>query len=139
MKVTLDLDRNMRLIGRNSAGLETVFDSHPVAGGEETAATPMEIMLESLCGCSFMDVLAILRKKRKTVTAMQVRAEAERSESHPKVFTKVHLVYDLTSPDAELADLQRAVDLSQQTYCGVSAMFKRSGCEVTWELMLKRA
>ncbi len=138
MEANLRLDRNMRIIGTSATGLETVFDTHPSVGGEDTAPTPMEILLQAMAACSFMDVVSIVRKKRKTVTNLEINAKAERAKEHPMVFQKVHLTYILTSPDAEEADLNRAVELSQKTYCGASAMFKRSGCEVTWETVIKR-
>lgn len=133
MEAKLKLDRNMRIIGSNQEGLETVFDTNPGAGGENTAATPMEIMLQAMGACSFMDVVSILRKKRKTINTLNVYLNAERAENHPKVFLNVHIKYSLDSPDAEMKDLERAIELSQTTYCGASAMFQRSGCKVTWE------
>lgn len=139
MKVQLRLDRKMRIIGTNDAGLETYFDTHPDIGGEDTAATPMEIMLQAMGACSYMDVISILRKKRKQVDSLDLTISGNRAATHPKVFENVHLNFVLTSPDAELADLQRATELSQTTYCGASAMFQRSGCNVTWDCEVKRS
>jgi putative redox protein len=133
MNTTLTLDRNMRIIGTNSAGLETIFDTHPDVGGEDTAPTPMEVFLQAMGACSFMDVVSILRKKRKQIDGLKIEQSAERSDQHPKVITEVHLKYILKSPDAEIADLEKAIELSQTKYCGASAMFQRSGCKVTWE------
>ncbi len=138
MEVNLRLDRNMRIIATNKLGLETVFDTHPSVGGEDTAPTPMEVTLMSLGACTFMDVISIVRKKRKTVAGMNIRIIAERAKEHPMVYTKVHLVYELISPDATIEDLNRAIELSQTKYCSVSAMFKKAGCEVTWEAVLKQ-
>ena len=138
MEATLKLDRNMRIIGTNHAGLETIFDTSPAVGGENTASTPMEIMLQSMAACSFMDVVSILRKKRKDIAAMNIKIEAVRGPEHPKKFTDVHLVYELTSSDAETKDLERAIELSQDKYCGASAMFKDSGCKVTHEAVINR-
>jgi putative redox protein len=133
MQVKLELDRKMRIIGNDGRDHETIFDSVPAVGGEDTAASPMSVMLQSVGACSFMDTISILRKKRKQVDNLMINIEAERSDQHPKVFTKVHLSYELTSPDAELKDLDRAVELSQDKYCGASAMFKQAGCEVTFD------
>ena len=126
----------MRFIGTNSAGLETYFDSHPAVGGEDTAATPMEVMVQSIAACSAMDVVSILRKKRKTINGYSMDIQATRVDEHPKILKEVHLVYKLESPDAELKDLERAVELSQTRYCGVSAIVKLSGAEVTYECKL---
>ena len=138
MEINLSLDRNMRIIGKNELGLETVFDTHTSSGGEDTAPTPMEVLLQAMAACSFMDVVSIIRKKRKEVVSLDVYAKAVRATQHPKVLTEVHLTYTLTSPDAEQGDLERAVELSQKTYCGASAMFQRSGCKVTWETVINR-
>lgn len=137
MKVKLVLDRNMRIIGTNEKGHETFFDTVPKVGGEDTAASPMEVMLQAMAACSFMDVVSILRKKRRTVGSLIVNIEGERAEEHPKVFTKVILKYELTSPDATLKDLERSIELSQDKFCGAAAMFRQSGCEVGWEATLK--
>jgi len=138
MEINLRLDRNMRIIGTNELGLDTVFDTHPSSGGEDTAATPMEILLEAMAACSFMDVVSIIRKKRKDVIGLDVKAVAVRATVHPTVLTEVHLTYTLTSSDAEQSELDRAVELSQKTYCGASAMFQRSGCKVTWDTVIKK-
>lgn len=137
MKATLKLDRKMRIIGSNEMNLETVFDTHPSVGGEDTGPTPMEIILQGMGACSFMDVVSILRKKRKQVDGLSVHLDGVRGDTHPKIFTNVRLVYELESPDAELKDLERAVELSQEKYCGASAMFKLAGCKVTWECKIK--
>ncbi|HPI18878.1 MAG TPA: OsmC family protein [Candidatus Kapabacteria bacterium] len=136
MEVNLKLNKKMGISGINDLGLETMFDTHIPEGGENLAPTPMEIMLESLGACSMMDIAAIIRKKRKQITNLEANIIAERAEQHPKVFTKVYVKYRLTSPDAEIKDLERAVELSQTTYCSVSAMFQRSGCEVKWDCEL---
>ena len=101
MQVTLELDRNMRIIGNDGRDHETVFDTSPKVGGENTAASPMEVMLQAMGACSFMDTISILRKKRKHVDNLIMRISGERGEEHPKVFTKVHLAYELVSPDAK--------------------------------------
>ncbi|MGA2297139.1 MAG: OsmC family protein [FCB group bacterium] len=138
MEAVVRLDRNMRFIGINELGLETVFDTHPISGGEDTAPTPREIALQALGACSLMDVASIIRKKRKEIIDLKVFLKGEIGIEHPKVITKAHLIYELTSSDAEFGDLEKAVESSQQTYCVVSAMFKRSGCDVTYESVLKR-
>jgi putative redox protein len=138
MNSTLTLDRNMRIIGTNADGLETVFDTHPDAGGEDTAPTPMEVLLQAMGACSFMDVVSILRKKRRQIDGLKVEQSAVRSEQHPKVLTEVHLKYILNSPDAEQTELDKAIELSQTKYCGASAMFQQSGCKVTWESEIMR-
>jgi len=132
MNVKLVFDEKMHLIGTNSKGQETHFDSL-ADGGDGNYATPMEVMLQSMAACSFMDVVSILRKKRKTIEDLRVEIEGERAETHPKVFKTAVLKYYLKSPDASIEDLERCIELSQDKYCGAAAMFKASGCEVSWE------
>jgi putative redox protein len=137
MKATIKLEKGMRFVGENEGGLKTYFDSHSQFGGEESAATPMEVMLQSLGSCTVMDVLSMLRKRRKTIDGFNVYLEAERADEHPKVYTSVKLIYELISPDAKIEELDHAVNLSQEKYCGASEMFRKSGCEVTWETVVK--
>ncbi len=137
MKATLKLGRNMRIIGSNEQGLETAFDAYASAGGDESAPSPMEILLQAMAACSFMDVVSILKKKRKQIDDLTISIDGHRTNEHPKVFDKVHLIYELISPDAKLNDLERSAELSQTKYCGASAMFQMSGCEVTYDCIVK--
>lgn len=138
MKVHLKLDHNMRLIATNALGQETPFDANPDIGGENSAPTPMQVFLQSMVACTMMDTISILRKRRKQVDELQVEVSSTRAESHPKVFTQVTMNFHLISPDAELADLNRAIELSHQNYCSASAMFQRSGCKVEWTGVVER-
>ncbi len=134
MRAELKLvDAGMRLAGRNERGQVIFFDADPAVGGSDSAPRPMEVFLEAMMACTAMDVLSIVRKKRRTVTAFRLTAEAERATEHPRVFTRIHLRYELVSPDATEQDLHRAIELSQGTYCSASIMVRRSGCSITWE------
>ncbi|MBX3042288.1 MAG: OsmC family protein [Candidatus Kapabacteria bacterium] len=133
MQVLLKLQENQSLSATDEVGLITLFDATKNHGGDETASSPMIVMLEAMAACSFLDVLAIIKKKRKQVDDFQIVVNGKRAETHPKVFEEVHLHYILKSPDAEYGDLERAMELSQTKYCGASAMFQRSGCKVTWD------
>ena len=77
-----------------------------------------------------MDIITILNKQRKTIYDFRVEIEADRAEEHPKVFTNVSLRYIVISPDLKLEDLGKAVHLSHEKYCSVSAMFRAAGCKV---------
>jgi len=112
--------------------LETFFDASKNHGGDGSASSPMVVLLEAMAACSFMDVLAIMKKKRKQIDDLQMVVDGTRAETHPRVYESVHLHFILTSPDAEMPDLERAMELSQTKYCGASAMFQLSGCKVTW-------
>lgn len=136
MKIELKLLENMHFEGISPDQHKTYFDALPENGGENKAPRPMEVMLQALAACTSMDVVAIVRKKRKTVEAFQVIIDGERKDTHPKVFTKIHIKYILKSPDAEMKDLERAVELSETTYCPAIAMFRAAGCEITHECEL---
>lgn len=138
MKATVIYDGKYPMRGYNERGNETLFEPSPDHGGSGNIATPMEIFLQSAAACSMVDVISILEKKRKRVTDLKIFVESERAEEHPKIFTKVKFRYELTSPDAELADLERSVELSMEKYCSVSGTLKKSGCEVTYESVVKR-
>jgi len=135
MKVEVELIHDMRLAGRDEEGHLTYFDTVAEDGGG-TAPSPMSTMLQALGACSFMDVISILRKKHKKISSMKIEIEAERADTHPKVFTKAHLKYILTSPDTTKDDLESAISLSAEKYCSVSVMFKRAGCNITWESVI---
>lgn len=137
-RATLHLDGAMRLVGTNEAGKTTVFDVMPENGGDGSAASPMEVFLQSAAACSGMDILSIIRKKRKTVTDLRIQIEGERAEVHPQVYTSITVHYALTSPDASEGDMTRACELSQDQYCSAFAMIKQSGCSVAWSCNVLR-
>lgn len=133
MKVSanLKLDKNLRFIGSNERGMETYFDTFAESGGDESAATPMEILLQAVAACSSMDVVSIIKKKRKEVAGLNIDISATKSDENPKVYTDIHLHYKLDSKDAEMNDLERAIELSQTKYCSVSIMLKNGGVKIT--------
>jgi putative redox protein len=138
MKVQVRLEEGMKIVGSNENGKELRFDAHIASGGEESAPVPMEGVLQSLAACTSMDVISILRKKRKQIDNYEVFVDAERAEEHPKVFTQVTLRYELTSPDASEQDFQRSIELSQDKYCPVVAMLRAAGVTVDWSCEVKQ-
>jgi len=132
MKASISYSGSIPFTGKSDRGHITYFDTSPKHGGTGQHATPMDVLLESIGACSVFDIIGILSKKRKTVEALDIDIVSERADEYPKVFTKVQLNYVLKSPDVTQDDLEKAINLSMTKYCSVSAMFKRSGCEVTW-------
>lgn len=114
----------MALEGTAESGHRVVVDSSPDVGGENRGFRPTELTLISLMGCTGIDVLSILQKMRVTVEAFDMDADADRRETHPKIFEHVTVNYRLTSPDCTPAQLERAVTLSAERYCTVSAMLE---------------
>ncbi len=137
MKAHLHLDQPLRLIGTNEKGHQTFFDTSVAGGGLDSAASPMETVLECVAACMTLDVVPILRKQRRTVTDFWVDLTAERAHEHPRVFTRIAMEIHLVSPDATIRELERAIELSETKYCSVSAMLRASGCNISWKATLK--
>jgi putative redox protein len=110
-----------RFLGETITGHALVVDT----GEAKTAASPIELVLIALCGCTASDVVGILRKKREPFIGLEVVARAERAEEHPKVFTAIKLVYRVRGRIANKA-MEDAVRLSKEKYCSVSAMLEKS-------------
>jgi len=138
IEVNLDYQGEMKFSGK-VRDHEFTVDATKTENGDESGPTPMEYMLQSVASCSGMDVLSILRKKRKTIDDLKITITGEKRDEHPKIYTKANVHYILTSPDAEEKDLIRSIELSQDKYCGASAMFKLAGCDVTWTQELHRS
>lgn len=118
-----------------SDGGRAVFDARPEASGRGLAPTPMETVLMALLGCTGMDVAGILRKMRAPLEGLVVSAVAERAPEHPKVFTRIHLVYGAWGRGLTESQVNRAVTLSHEKYCSVAAML-RSTAVITRELVV---
>ena len=109
-----------RFVAQASSGHAMVIDSDR---HRNTAAGPMELVLLGLCACTATDVVSILRKKREPFAGVQVRAEAERAQEPPTVYTAIKLIYTVSGNVSRKA-VEDAVRLSEEKYCGVSAMLK---------------
>jgi len=117
-----------RYIGEATSRHAIVMDT----ASEKTASTPMELVLIALCGCTASDVVGILRKKREPFTGLEVRAEGERAEGYPAVYTHIKLVYRVTGKVSAKA-MEDAVRLSKDKYCSVSAMLAKTA-KITFEI-----
>jgi putative redox protein len=92
---------------------------------ENTANSPMELVLIALCGCTASDVVGILRKKREPFTGLEVRAKGERADGYPAVYTSIQLTYTVRG-DVSKKAMEDAVRLSEEKYCSVSAMLEKT-------------
>ncbi len=123
MIATTEWQGELRFEGRSESGHAVVFD----AGAEHAAgASPMEAVLLALCACTSVDVVNILRKKRMELRSLRVRAEAERAEEPPRVFTRIRLVYRAAGAGLTRKAVEDAVALSEGKYCSVSRMLAGS-------------
>jgi putative redox protein len=113
-------------VGHGKTKHWVAMDGSQTFGGSEAATSPMELFLLSLGGCSGMDVASLLKKMRVQYNKFEIHIDAERSEDHPKVYTRIDVTYKFWGPDLESnkAKIERAITSSQDKYCSVSAMIK---------------
>jgi putative redox protein len=102
------------------------MDGPETFGGSDSAVRPKELILHSLAGCTGSDVASILTKMRVLFTRFEVAVSADMADEHPKVFTKMEVVYKFWGENLDITKIERAIDLSENTYCAVSAMLKKS-------------
>lgn len=115
---------------------EINIDGPPDLGGENLGTRPMELVLLGLGGCAATDVVHILKKSRQDVRECSVLIDAERAETEPKVFTKIHLTFQIGGDDLEPKKAERAVSLSAEKYCSASILMRRAGVDVTHDLQI---
>jgi putative redox protein len=105
-------------------------------GGGNTGPTPMELVLLALGGCTGLDVISILEKKRAKLEGMEIKIEAEKTENHPKVFKNIKIEYLFQGKDLKESDLKTAIELSQEKYCSVSAILKKTAeLSYSWTIL----
>lgn len=108
--------------GSADSGFEVPLGSYPEVGGDNDGFRPMELMALALAGCTAMDVISILTKKRQQVSDYRVKVIADRAADHPKVFTAAAIEYHVAGTDLAESALTRALELSADTYCPAQAM-----------------
>ena len=101
--------------------------------------TPMELLLAGAAGCTAMDVVTILKKKREPLEGLELEISAEQADGYPYVYTRGKIVYIVKGEGVSPKAVQQAIDLSQKTYCSASIMLKRSGMELTTEFRIEAA
>jgi putative redox protein len=124
--ITATLEGEMRFSAVNPAGRTLVMDDYEGGGGP----SPIETMLASLAGCTGMDVISILRKKRQAVTRYAVELTADQQEAYPQVFRRVDVVHVVEGEGISTDAVHRAVELSALKYCPVSAMLAAGTVEI---------
>ena len=110
--------------GIGGSGLKVSLDTLAEEGGG-SGFSPMELVLVSLAGCTAMDVISILKKKRQEVMSFEVRAHGLRADDHPKVYTDITLEYIVRGHNVDSNAVERAIELSETKYCSVSGMLSK--------------
>ncbi len=107
-------------------GYTLKLDAKPDVGGTNQGPRPKPLVMVALAGCTAMDVISILTKMRVDVESFHVKVEGELTENHPKQFTAMHIIYEFKGKDLPMDKLEKACRLSQDTYCGVSATYRKA-------------
>ncbi len=114
--------KGLAFTSASDSGLTIPLDAEPEVGGGGEGFRPMELIAIGLAGCTAMDVISILQKKRQQVTRFEVRVHADRAAEHPKVFTHITIEYIVTGHHVEPAAIERSIELSVTKYCPAQAM-----------------
>jgi putative redox protein len=122
--------KGLTFAGITDSGHWIMVDGPPEFGGRSAAMRPKELVLISLGACTGSDVASILQKKRVKLTGIEVSLKADVAQEHPQVYTKIHIEYLFYGENLSTKDLERAIELSQNKYCPVTAML-RNTVEIT--------
>jgi putative redox protein len=117
---------DMIFTGYSSGGYTVPLDAAKGAGGHDAGISPMELMLTSLAGCTGMDVISILRKKRQDVTAFEVQIEGARADEHPRVWIELWVKFLVTGHHVDPKAVERSIELSRDQYCGAAATLRHT-------------
>ena len=138
MKARIKWVEDVMFVGESGSGHTLVIDGPPEHGGRNLGIRPMELLLQGLGGCTAFDVMLILKKSRQQVTDCVVEIEAERAETEPKVFTRIHVHFIVTGHGLKEKVVQRAVQLSAEKYCSASIMLGKSA-EISHDFEVREA
>lgn len=120
-EVTLHLEHDLRFTATTESGFSIHLDSH-LGGEASSAASPMEVVLVALGGCTAMDVISVLRKMRQDIATYDVKLSGERAEEHPRTYTTILMTHYLAGTGVGESNVRRAIELSMTKYCPVFAM-----------------
>jgi putative redox protein len=104
--------------------------------GDNSGPRPKPLMLSALAGCTGMDVISILKKMKQDVEYFNVTVEGDTEDEHPNAFIKMHIIYEFKGTNLEKEKIEKAISLSMERYCGVSAVYRKAGIEMTREVKI---
>ena len=133
--------RGMTTIARaNGSNVWVVMDGPYKFGGSNAGVRPMELFLISLGGCTAMDVISLMDKMKVPYRKLKVGIDYERKDEHPKVYTKIflhYIIYGEITEEKDLKNVEKAINLSQEKYCSVSAMIRSGGIELVHDYEIR--
>lgn len=124
--------------GYSNNGHSIPLDAARVAGGHDAGASPMELLLTALGGCTGMDVISILGKKQQDVTGFEVQVEGVRADEHPRVYTEIWVKFIVTGHGVDAKAVERAIELSRDKYCGVAATLRHTA-QIHYDYVIQEA
>lgn len=110
----------------NINGHKLMMDAPIEGDGTNLGPSPKKLMLVALSGCTGMDVVSILKKMRVDIEKCSVEVQGDVTEEHPKQYSKMHVIYEFTGKNLPMDKLQKAVKMSEDTYCGVGALYRKA-------------
>ena len=127
MKHTVDMSWTDKVaFESNMDGHKVITDATKEVGGSDLGPRPKKLMLTSLAGCTGIDVIMILKKMKVEPEAFNVIVEGELTEEHPRYYHKIKVIYKFKGKNLPKDKLEKAVKLSEEKYCGVSAVYKKA-------------
>ena len=126
MTVRATLETGMRFDVETGSGHHVILDVAEHDGGLDSGPRPMEMLLVALASCAGMDIISILRKKRQEITGYELRVHGLRAEEHPKVFLDITVEHIFIGHNIKPEAVERAIQLTEERYCGASAMLEKT-------------
>ncbi|OJX47334.1 MAG: osmotically inducible protein OsmC [Chloroflexi bacterium 44-23] len=126
MDAKVTWSHGLSFLGTADSGFEVPLGVIKDQGGDDDGFRPMELLLIGLAGCTAMDAISIMQKKKQEVSSFEVRVHADRAEQHPKVFTHIVIEYLFTGHNLDRTAAERSVQLSAERYCPAQAMLKQA-------------
>lgn len=122
----------LQFVAQGNSGHAIVMDGDPDFGGSNTGSRPMELLLMGLGGCSGMDIISVLKKKKQNVAGFEMNVKGEKAENHPKKFTAIHIEFIIKGKNISEEAVKKAVDISMEKYCPVKATLE-GAAKITWD------
>ncbi len=125
MNANVKWHKRLTFTGTADTGFSVPLGGSPDAGGDNDGFRPMELIATGLAGCTAMDTISILQKKRQDVTDFEVKVHAERAREHPRVFTHIKIQYQISGHGVDENAVRRAIKLSAERYCPAQGMLSQ--------------
>lgn len=138
MNARIEWQGKVQFKAESGTGHTVLLDGPPDAGGVNSGPRPMELLLMGLGGCTSFDVVNILTKSRQSVRSCVTELTADRADSTPQVFTRIHIRFIVTGENLDERKVARAVELSAEKYCSASIMLEKGGVEITHSFSIEQ-